>query len=223
MITTDPTDRAQQDRAGTTVGAESDFAEPAVGAVAVRVPARCRKTLQGSRLTSSGGLKSGDGPARASPKFGRSRRLLTGKEAQTVHQAPQDGQLHAELRSPGTASVAASARLRDSAHSIGLLVPDPLFSRKNLGSRWSSAPASNPVPESNPQINQQQASVDQLRWARCPDHGRLHLVQPADVTLAVTRGYAEAVCGHRIAAEGLTINRGPSGALCMACVIVSTS
>ncbi len=207
------------------MGAESDFVEPAVGAVAVRVPARFQKILQGSRLTPSEGLKSGDGSARASPKFGRSRRLPHHQPggSTTVHQAPQDGRHQAEPRSQGSASVAAGARLRDPAHSLGLLVPDPLFPRKNPGGRRQGAPASRPVAESNPQINQQQPSVDQLRWARCPDQGRLHLVQPADITLTAARGYAPAVCGHPIAAEGLTINGVPSGTLCMTCVIVATS
>lgn len=36
----------------------------------VRVPAPVLETLQGSRLTLSRGLKSGDGPARASPNSG---------------------------------------------------------------------------------------------------------------------------------------------------------
>jgi hypothetical protein len=63
-------DGAQQDRAVPTVGAESDFTEPAVGAVAGEGTGPARETLQGSRLTLSRGLQSGDGFARASPNSG---------------------------------------------------------------------------------------------------------------------------------------------------------
>ncbi|MDQ2882246.1 MAG: hypothetical protein M3Y48_13795 [Actinomycetota bacterium] len=67
------------------------------------------------------------------------------------------------------------------------------------------------------------SSVEQLRWARCPDGGHLHLLQPAGVNLAAASGHAQALCGHRIPAQGLTINGVPSGALCMACVMGATS
>jgi hypothetical protein len=52
------------------VGAESDLTEPAVGTVAGEGTGPVLETLQGSRLTLSRGLKSGDGPARASPNSG---------------------------------------------------------------------------------------------------------------------------------------------------------
>lgn len=55
------------------------------------------------------------------------------------------------------------------------------------------------------------SSVEQLRWARCPDDGHLHLLQPAGVNLAAASGHAQALCGHRIPAQGLTINGVPFG------------
>ncbi|HJT05180.1 MAG TPA: hypothetical protein VJ757_16375 [Pseudonocardiaceae bacterium] len=69
----------------------------------------------------------------------------------------------------------------------------------------------------------QRPSVEQLRWARCPDDGQLHLVQPGAVALAAASGYAQAFCGLQIVAENLTIDSVASGALCMACVIAATS
>lgn len=102
-----------------------------------------------------------------------------------------------------------------------LRVPDPHFSRTVLagerpaGAGTKPAPASADRPEPSP--------VEQLRWARCPDDDRLHLVQPVDATLATVRGHAQTVCGHRIPAAGLTITSVASGALCMACVITATS
>ncbi|MGH3800637.1 MAG: hypothetical protein ACRDTD_10970 [Pseudonocardiaceae bacterium] len=48
------------------------------------------------------------------------------------------------------------------------------------------------------------------------------MLQPADVIVATHQGHAPAVCGRRIPAEGLTITHGPSGALCMTCVIGAT-
>lgn len=40
-----------------------------------------------------------------------------------------------------------------------------------------------------------ESGVGPLRWARCLDEGRLHLLQPADVVTATTTGHAQALCG----------------------------
>ena len=62
--------------------------------------------------------------------------------------------------------------------------------------------------------------VPPLRWARCPDDGRLHLVQPADVAVTDT-GHALALCGIRLGADGLTVS-GSAGALCSTCIAAGT-
>ncbi len=142
-----------------------------------------------------------------------------------MHQAPQDPQVRAEPRFQAPQiraepSLATDARLPRPGHCVDLLVPDPRFPRKTLDDRRPSVTAPRPAPRPQRQAD---PPINQLRWARCPDDGRLHLVQPSDVTLTATRGYAPAVCGHRIAAAGLTINSVASGALCMSCVIAATS
>jgi hypothetical protein len=114
-----------------------------------------------------------------------------------VHNAPQDRLVRSQ---PGRAG--------------GLQVPEPRFPR--TAARQPKSPA----PGAAAQLAR--PGVEQLRWARCPDHGQLHLVEPAAVSLAVTRGYAPALCGCQIVAEGLTINGVPYGALCMACVLAAT-
>lgn len=58
-----------------------------------------------------------------------------------------------------------------------------------------------------------------VRWARCVHDGRLHAVDCRDAELTSARGYAEALCGHTIAADGLVFEDAPSGALCMPCVM----
>ena len=60
----------------------------------------------------------------------------------------------------------------------------------------------------------------QLRWVRCPDDGRLHLLAPVEVVVAATGGQAEVLCGRVLPAQGLPRADGPSGAVCMACVDV---
>ena len=86
----------------------------------------------------------------------------------------------------------------------GLQVPDPQFPSKGAAVRQpASVPFPAPAIRSEPEV--ERPSVEQLRWARCPDDGQLHLVQPAAVTLAAASGYAQAFCGHQIVAEGLTI------------------
>jgi hypothetical protein len=56
------------------------------------------------------------------------------------------------------------------------------------------------------------------RWAHCAHDGRMHALEPADVILAPSRGYAEALCGQRLPADVATEDR-PSGALCLPCVV----
>ncbi len=62
-------------------------------------------------------------------------------------------------------------------------------------------------------------SYPAVRWARCVHDGRLHAVDRRNAELTSARGYAEALCGHTIAADGLAFEDAPSGALCMPCVI----
>lgn len=137
-----------------------------------------------------------------------------------MQHAPQEPDFTTDVRLPGPAG------------STGLRIPEPQFASKSVlagktvADREPSTPA--PAPVARPRVDQpagqvERPRVEQLRWARCPESGLLHLVQPVDVTVAAARGYAPAVCGHQIVAEGLTINCVPSGALCMACVIAATS
>lgn len=128
-----------------------------------------------------------------------------------MEQPRQVGRVRSESRS------ATEVRLR------GLRVPDPQFPSKGAAFRQPATPEPLPAAAARADPEVQRPSVEQLRWARCPDDGQLHLVQPGDVALAAASGYAQAFCGHQIVAEGLTINRVASGALCMACVIVATS
>ncbi|MGQ0717363.1 MAG: hypothetical protein ACT4NP_08610 [Pseudonocardiales bacterium] len=44
-----------------------------------------------------------------------------------------------------------------------------------------------------------------------------------DTERAGTRGYAEALCAHRLPAEDLAVQDVPSGALCLPCVIGVTA
>jgi hypothetical protein len=145
-----------------------------------------------------------------------------------VDHTSQDRQL------PGEPSLAADARMRGTTQLRGLRIPDPQFPTKIPHGRQSSYPVRPPAPggQSDPSHRAGGSSVEQLRWARCPDDGRLHLLQPADVTLAATRGHAPSLCGYRIPVQGLTIKSVPSGSgsgssgsgsLCMACVIGATS
>jgi hypothetical protein len=132
-----------------------------------------------------------------------------------VDHAPQNRQI------PGESSFGAGPQLRGTPHVTDLRIPDPQFSRKTPAHRRSSCPAPLAAPGGQPNPSQWYgaSSVEQLRWARCPDDGRLHLLQPAHVSFAVAGRHAQTVCGQWMAAEGLTINSGPSGTLCMTCVI----
>ena len=123
----------------------------------------------------------------------------------------QDGRVRSD------SSLATELRLR------GLRVPDPQFPSKGAACRQPASPVPFPAAAARTDPEVQRPSVEQLRWARCPEDGQLHLVQPGDVALAAASGYAEGFCGHQIVAEGLTINSVASGALCMACVIAATS
>ena len=122
-----------------------------------------------------------------------------------------------DCRVRSKSSLAPDVRLR------GLQVPDPQFPSKGAASPQPARHAPFPAAAIRTDPEVEQPSVEQLRWARCPDDGQLHLVQPADVILAAARGCAQALCGHQIVAEGLTINSVASGALCMACVMAATS
>lgn len=101
----------------------------------------------------------------------------------------------------------ATLQLRDMPCPTGLRVPDPQFPNKvPAGRRRLSCPTPHPAPGR------------QLRWARCPDDGLLHLLQPSDVVVAAIGGHAEALCGRQLPAESLTPISGSVGALCMGCV-----
>lgn len=107
----------------------------------------------------------------------------------------------------------------------GLQVPDPQFPTKIPAGRRSSTPTLPPAPggQSDPNPQTGNSSVGPPRWARCLEQGRLHLLRSADVIAATNQGHGRAVCGRPIPAEGLIITSGPSGALCMDCVLGATS
>ncbi len=106
-----------------------------------------------------------------------------------------------------------------------LRVPDPRFPTKIPAGRRSSTSTVPPAPGGQPDTNPhtENSSVGPLRWARCPEQGRLHLLHPDDVIAATNQGQARAICKRLIPAEGITITNGPSAALCMGCVLDATS
>ncbi|MGB8994240.1 MAG: hypothetical protein WCC65_02890 [Pseudonocardiaceae bacterium] len=128
-------------------------------------------------------------------------------------------------RVPQRRPLPADAGARRTPHLVGLRIPDPQFPSRPSAGRPPSRPAAPPARGGQlaPPAATGGARVEQLRWARCPDDGRLHLLQPAGVNLAAASGHAQALCGHRVPVQGLTINGVPSGALCMACVMGATS
>lgn len=136
-----------------------------------------------------------------------------------MDQASPDWEIRGEPR------LSAAAPPRRASHLAALRIPEPQFSTRTQdgGRPGRPAPVRTPVAQPDPGDQGGRSSVEQLRWARCPDDGHLHLLQPAGVNLAAASGHAQALCGHRIPAQGLTINGVPSGALCMACVMGATS
>ena len=103
---------------------------------------------------------------------------------------------------------------------VCLRVPDPLFATTIPAGRRFSCPV--PLPpggQPDPRCSGAGSRVRQLlRWARCPDDGRLHLLPLAEVLCAAAGGHARALCGQRVPAESLTITSGLSWALCMTCI-----
>ncbi|MDQ2789869.1 MAG: hypothetical protein M3Y73_09225 [Actinomycetota bacterium] len=136
-----------------------------------------------------------------------------------MDQAPPDWEIRGEPR------LFAAPPPRRSSHLAALQVPEPQFPTRTPPGRRPDRPAPVRTPVAQPDLGDQGggSSVEQLRWARGPDDGHLHLLPPAGVNLAAASGHAQALCGHRIPAQGLTINGVPSGALCMACVMGATS
>ncbi len=108
----------------------------------------------------------------------------------------------------------------------GLRVPDPPFpttttpARQRLSGPGPLAACGGGTPDSHRRAGE--SGVGPLRWARCPDDGLLHLLQPADVVVATTTtttaGHAQTLCGRPLPAEGLTLTHCSSGALCMTCI-----
>ncbi len=97
----------------------------------------------------------------------------------------------------------------------GLPVPDPQFPAIKIPARER---LSGPGPRQPDPHRPAESGVGPLRWARCPDQGRLHLLVPAEVVAAATGGHAEALCGQALPAQGLTLTNSSSGAVCLACV-----
>jgi hypothetical protein len=84
--------------------------------------------------------------------------------------------------------------------------------------RTASAPGGQP----DPSPRAEGSSGGPLRWARCPDDGRRHLLQPAEVVVAATGGHAHALCGRFLPAEGLTLAHGSVAALCLTCLTATS-
>jgi hypothetical protein len=113
----------------------------------------------------------------------------------------------------------------------GLLsVPDPQFPRAGFprvrfpASRRSSMPEPPFVPggQPDPRCLGAGSGVTRLRWACGLDQRLLHLPAPGAVLLVITAGHAQAVCGHPIPAQGLTLTSGRAQTLCTACLIGTT-
>jgi len=145
----------------------------------------------------------------------------TDQGSRLVNQAPPDGEIRSEPQ------LFAVVPPHHASHLAGLRLPEPQFPTKTPAGRRPNppapvgAPVGRPIGSGGDQVGT--SSVEGLRWALCPDDGCLHLLKPAGVDLAATSGHAEALCGQRVPAQGLTINGAPSGALCMACVIGAAS
>ena len=132
----------------------------------------------------------------------------------TVNHAPRDRSI------PGELGLATDMLMPSTPGLTGLRIPEPQFARKPSDGRRPSPPGPLPASHSQPEPvrRTRKPRVEQLRWARCPEQGRLHLLRSAAVSNAAAGGLAQAVCGHQIPAPGLTITGGPSGALCMDCI-----
>ncbi|HKR48024.1 MAG TPA: hypothetical protein VJT72_00325 [Pseudonocardiaceae bacterium] len=87
--------------------------------------------------------------------------------------------------------------------------------RERLG---GPGPLSAPRGQPHPGCLAGESVVGPLRWVRCPDDGHLHLLTPAEVVVAATRGHATTLCGQPLPAAGLTLTHGSSTAVCLACV-----
>ncbi len=112
-----------------------------------------------------------------------------------MDQVPQDRQIPSEPspaadadrgdqpRAPGTSSTPPAAAhpgiLVGTPRRADLWVPDPQFptTKAPTDERWSGpGPLAPPAGELNPGCPAGESSVGLLRWARCPDDGRLHLL-----------------------------------------------
>ena len=102
----------------------------------------------------------------------------------------------------------------------GLRVPDPLFATTIRTGRQSSCPAPlAPGNQPSPKPATGESDVRPLRWARCSDDRRLHLLAAGEVLRATGQGHARALCGRSVPGTGLTLTDDSSAALCMACVV----
>ncbi|MGH3718170.1 MAG: hypothetical protein ACRDRI_04870 [Pseudonocardiaceae bacterium] len=98
-------------------------------------------------------------------------------------------------------------------------MPDPLFATTTPAGRQESCPVSLPPGgRPDPRCSGGWPGVGQLlRWAHCPEDGRLHLLRLIEVLRAASRDHARALCGQRVPAGGLIIASGLSWALCTTC------
>lgn len=85
----------------------------------------------------------------------------------------------------------------------------------HASNRPEPLPALGDRPDSNHQARESRGVP--LRWARCSG-GRLHLLEPADVVAATTRGHAQALCSRVLPAAALTLTTGLASPLCQACI-----
>lgn len=100
-----------------------------------------------------------------------------------------------------------------------LPVPAPQFGNSPGSGRSPVAPRPALLPDPSGQAD----PTARVRWARCPQDGRMHAVDHHDADRTTTRIPAECLCGRRLPAAGLAFEADPSGALCMACVVRVTS
>lgn len=118
-----------------------------------------------------------------------------------------------------TAGQARYEQLRGTPRPPALPVPVPQLPTVNTPARERLSGSGPLAPSEQPGSHRPGGSnAGPLRWARCPDHGRLHLLVPAYAVVPATGRDAEALCGRALPADGLTLTRGSSGAPCMACV-----